>query len=169
MGIPLIIQTIFPWFLCVCNMHNWSVKWLGLMCCGCAGWQPSGTHDTPLISCVYLPVWETVAVGQNIREVSPSAYMVCMYVSAVYMVLLWKAPSLGLSIYIFINHRSHREGGTEESFKCKRTLSACTQHTQAGSLPQPFYSIPPSCPTPCPQHTHPARLTVSQGDQTVDS
>ena len=124
------------------------------MCCGCAGWQPSGTHDTPLISCVYLPVWETVAVGQNIREVSPSAYMVCMYVSAVYMVLLWKAPSLGLSIYIFINHRSHREGGTEESFKCKRTLSACTQHTQAGSLPQPFYSIPPSCPTPCPQHTH---------------
>ncbi len=31
---------------------------------------------------------------------------------------------------------------------------SCTQHTQAGSLPQPFYSIPPSPPTPCPQHTH---------------
>lgn len=101
------------------------------MCCGCAVWQPSGTHDTPLICCVYLPVWETVAVGQNMRE-GVQVPVCCVCVSAVYMVLLWKVPSLGLSIYIFINHRSHREEGTEESFKCKRVLSGCTKHAQAG-------------------------------------
>lgn len=73
------------------------------------------------------------------------------------MVLLWKVPSLGLSIYIFINHRSHWEGGTEESFKCKRALSGCIKHAPAGSLPHPFYSIPPLRPTPFPQQTHTSR------------
>lgn len=103
------------------------------MRCGCAGWQPSGTCDTPLISYVYLPVWETVAVGQKMRDGVPICVYVCF--SAVDMALLWKAPSLGLSIYTFINHHSHREGGTEESFKCKLALPACTQQAQAGNLP----------------------------------
>lgn len=57
------------------------------MRCGCAGWQPSGTCDTPLISYVYLPVWETVAVGQ--KNERWSAYVcVCVF-------LLWIWHSYG--------------------------------------------------------------------------
>lgn len=68
--------------------------------------------------------------GRQYKKGSLSAYIVCM--SAVYMLLLWKALSLGLSIYIFINHHSHWEGGIEESFKCKLTLCLRTTHTHTG-------------------------------------
>lgn len=50
------------------------------MCCGCAGWQPSGTHDTPLISCVYLLVWETGTVGENMGGGIQVLYDVYVYV-----------------------------------------------------------------------------------------
>lgn len=93
--------------------------------------------------------------GRQYKKGSLSAYIVCM--SAVYMLLLWKALSLGLSIYIFINHHSHWEGGIEESFKCKLTLCLHTTHTHTYRLAvshSPFYSIPPSPGAPCPQRSN---------------
>lgn len=130
------------------------------MCCGCAGWQPSGTRDTPLISCIYLLVWETGAVGENMGEGIQVLYGVYVYVQVwaclLCMVLLWKELSPGFSIYIFINHRSHWEGGIEESFKCKHAFSACTQHAWQ-SLTDPLqytshYTLPPThttCSSDC--------------------
>lgn len=61
---------------------------------------------------------------------------VCARVCCAYTVLLWKALSLGFSIYIFINHRSHREGGTEGVFQMQtRSLStlAHNMHRLAAS------------------------------------
>lgn len=62
------------------------------MCCGCAGWQPSGTHDTPLISCVYLLVWETGTVGENMGEGIQVLYDVYVYVCSECVCCVYGAP-----------------------------------------------------------------------------
>ena len=173
MGIPLIVQPDhFPWFLCVCNMHNWSVWWLGLMYCRCAGWQPSGTHDTPLISCVYLPVWETVAVGQNMKGVCLSAYMVCVCVclcvcpcSSYGKRRLWPSPFISSLITVPTGKAAQKSLSNANSL----SLLAHNTHRLAVSH-SPFTVCLPRVRLPAPNtHTQPARLTVSQGDQTVDS
>lgn len=99
--------------------------------------------------------------GRKYGRGNPSAvWCVCICasvsVSAVYMELLWKELSLGFSIYIFINHRSHWEGGIEESFKCKHAFSACTQparQTPTDSLQYTsHYTLPPThttCSSDC--------------------
>lgn len=133
------------------------------MCCGCAVWQPSGTHDTPLISCVYLPVWETVAVGQNMRE-GVQVLVLCIWCSYG-KCRLWVSPFISSLITVPTGKGAQKSLSNANVF----SLVAQNTHRLAGSLPHPFYSIPPLRPTPFPQHTHPSRLTVSQGDQTVDS
>lgn len=65
------------------------------MCCRCAGWQPSRTHDTPSISCVYLPVWETVVVGECLYGVRVCVYM-CPYGKR----CLWVSPFISSLITV---------------------------------------------------------------------
>lgn len=103
---------------------------------------------------VYLLVWETGAVGETYEGGGLSA-------STMYAVLLWTALSLGFSIYVFINHLSHREGGTQ-SLSNANTLAllAHNERAHAGSLPLVLSSTPPHTPWPNTHtHTKPAPLT----------
>lgn len=94
------------------------------MCCGCAGWKPSGTRDTPLISAVYLTVWETGAVGENMRK------GVLVHICYVCVCLLCIRCTYGnrcLRVTPFISPLitiPTGKGGTEEPFKCKHSLPA---------------------------------------------
>lgn len=75
----------------------------------------------------------------------------------------WRAVSLGLSIYIFINHRSQREGSIEDSFKCKLTPRCL--HTTRTSWQSPtdllqYASLSPSSLPPTHTHTQTRNLLV---------
>lgn len=67
----------------------------------------------------------------------------------------WRAVSLGLFIYIFINHRSQRDGSIEDSFKCKLTLRCLhTTHTSWQSPTALLQYTSLSSSSLPPTHTH---------------
>lgn len=143
------------------------MQWLVLMCCGWAR-RPSGTRDTPLISYVYVLVWQTGAVGENMIEwVWVTTCSVFVVSVNAYVALIWKAQSLGSTIYIFINHHSHRWRQHTRVFQIQMPSSSLSlslivhylqkSHLQCASpsIPPPFSYIISAC------------LTVSLGDQTA--
>ncbi len=137
---------------------------------GCAGWQPSGTHDTPLISYVYLPVWETVAVGQKNERWSAYVCM-CVFLLCIWCSYgkrhLWVPPFISSLITVPTGKAAQRSLSNANSL----SLLAHNRHRLAISH-SPFTVHFPHVRLPAPNtHTHikHTRLTVSQGDQTVDS
>lgn len=125
------------------------------MRCGCAGWQPSGTCDTPLISYVYLPVWETVAVGQKKGE------MECLYVCMCVFLLwiwhsygkrhFWVSPFIPSLITIPTGKAAQRSLSNANSL----SLLAHNRHRLAIShSPLQYTSIASDSQAPTHSHTH---------------
>lgn len=113
------------------------------------GWQPIGIQRHAFdIRCLSACLGDW-GCGRNYN----TAHIVgrLRVLSDVYMVLLWKAASPGFSIYIFINHRSHREAA-QRSLSNANAFSPLAHNTHTAPL-QYIHQRSSS------QHAQPVRLS----------
>lgn len=96
-----------------------------------------------------LGLWE-----KNERGSLSAYYIVGMCVSLLCVWCSYGKHSLWVSPFISSLITIPTGKAAQKTLSNANALSAWTHHAQAGSLPQPFYSILPLPTSPCPQCTH---------------